>query len=273
MSGPGAELLGQEEIDEVLDVLRGGRLSRYGSVEDPRFKGKVRRVEEEIARRSGVDHAVAVNSGTVALWIALAGVGIGAGDEVIVPGFTFVASISAIVYAGATPVLAEIDESLNLDPTDVASKVTNRTRAIMAVHMLGNPARLAELADIAKRHDLALIEDCAQAFGASYCGRPVGSVGVAAALSFNNFKTITCGDGGMVLTGMKLSVPTLVKRYGREAVQKMYAASLESIDCVEEIVHEENIDCFSSRCMTKGTPLSAPASRSGSGRSWGSTSA
>jgi len=200
VSGPGAELLGQEEIDEVLDVLRGGRLSRYGSVEDPRFKGKVRRVEEEIARRSGVDHAVAVNSGTVALWIALAGVGIGAGDEVIVPGFTFVASISAIVYAGATPVLAEIDESLNLDPTDVASKVTNRTRAIMAVHMLGNPARLAELADIAKRHDLALIEDCAQAFGASYCGRPVGSVGVAAALSFNNFKTITCGDGGMVLT-------------------------------------------------------------------------
>lgn len=200
MGGPGAELFGQEEIDEVLDVLRGGRLGRYGAEDDPRFKGKVHRLEEEIARRSGVAHAVAVNSGTTALWVALVGLGIGAGDEVIVPGFTFVASISAIVYTGATPVLAEIDESFDLDPADVAAKITPRTRAIMAVHMLGNPARLAELVEIAKRHGVALIEDCAQAFGASYCGRPVGSFGVAAALSFNSFKTISCGDGGMLLT-------------------------------------------------------------------------
>jgi dTDP-4-amino-4,6-dideoxygalactose transaminase len=200
MSGPGLNLVGQEEIDEVLDVLRSGFLYRYGPDTDPAFKAKVRALEDRVASRLGTRFAVAVNSGTSALSVILAGLAIGAGDEVIVPGFTYIASISAIVYAGALPVLAEIDDTLNLDPADVEARITPRTRAIMAVHMLGNPAHLEELGDVARRHNVALIEDCAQAFGATYNGKALGSFGIAGGLSFNAYKTITAGDGGMVVT-------------------------------------------------------------------------
>jgi dTDP-4-amino-4,6-dideoxygalactose transaminase len=198
------ELIGEEEIQEVLDVLCGGYLFRYGvslgNEVDPRFKGKVYQCEQEIASYIGVRYAVAVNSGTSALLTALAALGVGPGDEVIVPGFTFIASISSIVYSKAVPVLAEIDKSFNLDPEDVEAKITPHTKAIMAVHMMGNPARLRELKTIADHHGVLLLEDCAQAFGASYRGQAVGSVGKAGACSFNVYKTITSGDGGMVLT-------------------------------------------------------------------------
>ena len=198
------ELIGEEEIQEVLEVLRGGYLFRYGislgAEVDPRFKGKVYQVEREVAAYCGVKYAVAVNSGTSALLTALSGLGVGPGDEVIVPGYTFIASISSIIYARAVPVLAEVDRTLNLDPADVRAKITPRTRAIMVVHMAGNPARLDELKAIADEHGLFLIEDCAQAFGATYKGRPVGSIGHAGAFSFNVYKTITSGDGGMVVT-------------------------------------------------------------------------
>jgi dTDP-4-amino-4,6-dideoxygalactose transaminase len=127
-------------------------------------------------------------------------VGVGPGDEVIVPGFTFVASISSIVYSGARPVLAEIDESFDLDPRDVEGRITPRTRAIIAVHMLGSPAKLDELRAIATRHGIALIEDAAQAFGATYHGKWLGSLGDAGIYSFNEYKTITSGDGGMLVT-------------------------------------------------------------------------
>jgi dTDP-4-amino-4,6-dideoxygalactose transaminase len=204
MPGPGMELIGEEEIAEVLEVLRGGYLFRYGislgSQVDPRFQGKVYQVEEEIAKYCGLRHAVAVNSGTSALLTALAGLSIGPGDEVIAPGYTFIASLSSIVYSGAVPVLAEIDRTFNLDPEDVRAKITPRTKAIMAVHMMGNPARLDELKAIADEHNLLLIEDCAQAFGATYRGRPVGSIGHVGTFSFNVYKTITSGDGGMVVT-------------------------------------------------------------------------
>lgn len=199
------DLIGEEEIKEVLEVLRGGGyLFRYGislgDEVDPRFKGKVYQCEQETAKYCGVRYGVAVNSGTSALLTALCGLGIGPGDEVIVPGFTFIASISSIVYARAIPVLAEIDRTFNLDPEDVKAKITPHTKAIMVVHMMGNPARLDELKKIADDHGLALIEDCAQAFGATYKGRKVGSIGKVAGCSFNVYKTITSGDGGMVLT-------------------------------------------------------------------------
>jgi dTDP-4-amino-4,6-dideoxygalactose transaminase len=198
------ELIGEEEIQEVLEVLRGGYLFRYGislgAEVDPRFQGKVYQVEREIADYCGVRHAVAVNSGTSALLTALCGLGVGPGDEVIVPGYTFIASLSSIIYARAVPVLAEVDRTFNLDPADVRAKITPRTRAIMAVHMMGNPARLDELRAIADEHGLLLIEDCAQAFGATYKGRPLGSIGHAGGFSFNVYKTITSGDGGMVVT-------------------------------------------------------------------------
>jgi dTDP-4-amino-4,6-dideoxygalactose transaminase len=200
MPGPGSLLIGQEEIDEVIEVLRSKYLYRYGPDSDAEFKAKVRTLEENVASRLGTRYAVAVNSGTSALSVILAGLAIGAGDEVIVPGFTFIASMSAIVYAGALPVLAEIDDTFNLDPADVEARITPRTRAILAVHMLGSPARLDDLLAIAQRHGIALIEDCAQAFGGSFHGKPLGSTGVAGGLSFNAYKTITAGDGGMVVT-------------------------------------------------------------------------
>lgn len=200
MPGPGMELIGEEEKKELLEVIESGYLFRYGSDDNPNFKAKVYSLETEFAKLSGVKYAVAVNSGTTALLVALGGLGIGPGDEVIVPGYTFVASISSIIYARAIPILAEIDESFNLDPDDVQRKTTPRTKAIMAVHMLGNPTRLDELKKIADEHNLILLEDAAQAGGASYKGKPIGSIGNAGCFSFNIFKTITAGDGGMVIT-------------------------------------------------------------------------
>jgi dTDP-4-amino-4,6-dideoxygalactose transaminase len=193
------DLVGDEELAELADVIRSGRLSRYGP-DDGTFPAKVRRFEEAVADRAGVRHALAVNAGTSALVLALTGLGVGPGDEVIVPGFTYVATISAVVYARATPVLAEIDDSLNLDAADVERRITPRTKAIVVVHMLGNPARLAELQAVADRHSLPILEDAAQAFGATYRGRWLGSHGAVGIYSFNEYKTITCGDGGMLVT-------------------------------------------------------------------------
>jgi dTDP-4-amino-4,6-dideoxygalactose transaminase len=201
MPGPGVELIGEEEIAEVLEVMRSRFLSRYGPSDDPAFGAKCRRVEQEIAALAGVSYGLGLSGGgSASIWLALLGLGIGPGDEVIVPGFTFVASISAIVYARAVPVLAEIDETFNLDPADVEARITPRTKAILVVHMLGAPARLDELEAVAERHGIALVEDCAQAFGATYRGQGVGGIGTIGAYSFNEFKTITCGDGGMVVT-------------------------------------------------------------------------
>lgn len=200
MPGPGRELIGEAEKQEILDVLEQGYVFRYGKPDNPAFKAKVYKLEQQVAAMSHVPYAVAVNSGTSALLVAVGGLGIGPGDEVIVPGYTFIASMSAVIYARAIPILAEIDETLNLDPQDVRRKITPRTKAIMAVHMLGNPARLDELRALADEHGLFLIEDCAQAFGASYKGRPIGSIGHAGTFSFNVHKVITAGDGGMVIT-------------------------------------------------------------------------
>jgi dTDP-4-amino-4,6-dideoxygalactose transaminase len=199
MPGPGLDLVGEEELAELAEVIASGRLSRYGP-DDDTFPAKVRTFEEAVAAQSGAAHALAVNAGTSALYLALTGVGVGPGDEVIVPGFTFVATISAVVYAQALPVLAEIDATFNLDPVDVEARITPRTRAIVAVHMLGAAARIEELRDVARRHGLALIEDAAQAFGGTLRGRWLGTFGDIGAYSFNEYKTITCGDGGMVVT-------------------------------------------------------------------------
>ena len=198
--GPGSYVFGEEEKREVMDVLESGYLFRYGQADDPAFKHKVATFEKEFTEIIGVKHAVATNSGTGSLMCCLAALGIGAGDEVIVPGYTFIASISSIVLSNAIPVLAEIDESLTLDPVDVEKRITPRTRAILPVHMLGNPCDLDPIMAIARKHKLAVIEDCCQSFGASYKGRRAGTYGDMAAFSLNVFKTITSGDGGVVAT-------------------------------------------------------------------------
>jgi dTDP-4-amino-4,6-dideoxygalactose transaminase len=200
MSGPGSELIGEEEKKAILEVLESGRLFRYGSADDPKFLAKVWELEKKVAQYLNIKHTVAVNSGTSALLVALHALGVGPGAEVIVPGYTFIASMTSIIYGRAVPVLAEIDESLTLDPEDVKKRVTPRTKAIMLVHMLGNPGYIKELRKIADDNGLFLIEDCAQAFGATYRGSSVGSYGDIGTFSFNVYKTITAGDGGMVGT-------------------------------------------------------------------------
>lgn len=203
MPGPGAYLAGEEERKEVADVMESQYLSRYGSEEDPRFKRKVITLEKEFAERSGTQYSVAVNGGTGAIMAALTALGVGPGAEVIVTGYTFVASISAIIAVGGTPVLAEIDESLTMDPEDLEQRITDRTKVIMPVHMLGNPAAMDGIMAIAGKHKLMVLEDCCQALGAYYKNKPIGSIGHVGAFSLNINKTITCGDGGIVITNSK----------------------------------------------------------------------
>lgn len=198
--GPGAFWFGDEERKEVMDVLESGHLFRYGSPDDPIFCRKTVTFESEFAAKMNAAHAVATTSGTGSLLCCLAALGIGAGDEVIVPGYTFIASISSIMLMNARPVLAEIDESLTLDPTKIEALITPATKAIMPVHMLGNPCDMEPIMAIAKKHNLFVIEDCCQACGAKYHGRRVGTYGDIAAFSLNVFKTISSGDGGAVLT-------------------------------------------------------------------------
>jgi dTDP-4-amino-4,6-dideoxygalactose transaminase len=200
MPGPGAYLFGDEERKEVADVLETGYLSRYGREDDPRFKRKVVTLEREFAEKINVKHALATNGGTGSLMAALVALGVSRGDEVIVPGYTFVASISAVIAVGGTPILAEIDESLTIDPSDIERRITPRTKAIMPVHMLGNPSNLDRVMSIAAAHDIPVIEDACQSLGASYRGRMTGSFGAINAFSLNINKTITAGDAGMVTT-------------------------------------------------------------------------
>ena len=200
MAGPGAYLVGEEERREVAEVMETGYLSRYGSADDPRFRRKVITLEQRFSERIGVAHVVAVSGGTGAIMAALVALGVGPGVEVLVPGYTFVASISAILAVGGIPVLTEIDESLTMDPGDLENKISKNTGVIMPVHMLGNPADLDRILSITRKHGLSVLEDCCQALGASYRGRAIGSIGEIGAFSLNINKTITCGDGGMVVT-------------------------------------------------------------------------
>jgi len=200
MPGPGAYLVGAEEKRHVAEVMETGYLSRYGSEDDPRFCRKVVTLEKKFAERSGTRYALAVSGGTGAVMASLVSLGVGPGVEVLVPGYTFVASISAVLAVGGIPVLTEIDESLTMDPKDLEQKITKRTRVIMPVHMLGNPSAMDEIMAIARRNKLLVLEDCCQALGARYHGKPVGAIGDIGAFSLNINKTITSGDGGMVIT-------------------------------------------------------------------------
>ena len=200
MPGPGYYWIGEEEEKELLEVIRAHYLFRYGDEKDPAFKHRVKTLEQEVAEGFGAKYALAVSSGTAALIVAMAAAGIGPGDEVIVPGYTFIASMSSVIFCSAVPVLAEVDESLTLDPKDVESRITPYTKAILPVHMIGNSADLDALRAIADKHKLMLIEDTAQAFGGSYKGKRLGTIGLLGTYSFNIFKTINAGDGGMLVT-------------------------------------------------------------------------
>ena len=197
---PGFELFGDAERKEVNDVLDSGVLMRYGF--DGLRKGhwKAKDLEKAIRERFDVHHAQLVSNGTAAVSTALAVAGIGSGDEVIMPSFTFVASFEAIMMIGATPVVVDIDDTLTLDIEAVKAAITPKTKAIMPVHMCGSMAHLDALKSICTQHNLLLIEDACQAIGGTYKGKPLGSIGDLGCFSFDFVKTVTCGEGGGVIT-------------------------------------------------------------------------
>ncbi|NNK60898.1 MAG: DegT/DnrJ/EryC1/StrS family aminotransferase [Flavobacteriaceae bacterium] len=197
---PGFELFGDQERKEVNDVLESGVLMRYGFDAMRNGHWKAKELEKALESRLQVNHVQLVSSGTAAVSVALAVAGVGAGDEVIMPTFTFVASFEAIIAVGAIPVIVDIDSTLTLDPEAVEAAITSKTKAVMPVHMCGSMANLNALSAICKAHDLILVEDACQAIGATYNGKPLGSIGDVGCFSFDFVKTITCGEGGAVVT-------------------------------------------------------------------------
>ena len=197
---PGYEVIGEEEKKEVLEVLSRKVLFRYGFDDQRQGVFKVRDFEKQFADYCGVKHALAVSSGTAALRVALGALGISPGDEVITQGFTFVATWETILDAGAIPVFTEIDDTLCLDPDDLERRITPRTKAVMPVHMCGSMARIEEIIRVAERNHLPVIEDTAQSCGGKWKGKSLGSFGTMGTFSFDSVKTVTTGEGGMVVT-------------------------------------------------------------------------
>lgn len=200
---PGYELFGASERKHVNDVMETGILMRYG-FDGPR-KGiwKAKELEQAICSVFGAQHAQLVSSGTAALTTALSALGIGYGDEVIMPSFTFVASFEAVLSVGAVPVLVDVDDTLTLDPAAVRRAITPQTKCIMPVHMCGSMADLEALQAICQEHKLLLLEDACQSIGAQYKGKYLGTIGDAGTFSFDFVKTITCAEGGVVLSNKK----------------------------------------------------------------------
>ena len=197
---PGFEVIGAEEQAEINDIFaRGGVLFRHGFDALRNDCYKVREFETAFAAYMKVPHALAVTSGTAALRVALAALDLQPGDEVITQSFTFVATAEAIIEARAVPVCCEVDATLNMDPADLERRITPRTRAVIAVHMLGTPARLREISAICDRHNLVLIEDAAWGCGGSLDGRALGTWGRMGTFSFDFAKTMTTGEGGMIV--------------------------------------------------------------------------
>ncbi|MCH9743199.1 MAG: DegT/DnrJ/EryC1/StrS family aminotransferase [Proteobacteria bacterium] len=197
---PGFEWMGAEEKAEINQVLDQGFIFRYNFDGVRNNVWKAREMESMLCERMQTKFAHLVSSGTSALSTALTAMGVGAGDEVIVPTFTFVASVEAVVSLGAIPVFADVDDTLCLSAASIEQKITPRTKAINVVHMCGSMADMDAIMVVAKKHNLLVLEDACQAIGASYKGKPLGSIGDAGCFSFDSVKTITCGEGGGIIT-------------------------------------------------------------------------
>ena len=197
---PGFECIGQEELEEVQRVFEnGGVLFRHGFEALRNNYYAVKDFEVEFGRKMACPNTLAVTSGTAALRVALAALRIGKGDEVICPAFTFVATVEAVIESGATPVCIDIDKSLNMCPKSLEMAVTEKTKAVIVVHMLGTPARLEELKEVCESRNIRLIEDTAWGCGGHLKGKALGTWGDAGTYSFDYAKTITTGEGGMVV--------------------------------------------------------------------------
>ena len=199
LTGPnwGPQYYEGEEQTQLQEVLAGHNPFRFSNPVD---KSKVALFENEYAARMRTKYALAVTSGTAALHTAMVALEVGPGDEVILPAWTWYSCYNTILQVGALPVFAEIDESFNLDPADIEHRITPQTKVIMAVHLQGNPADMDPILEIARRRGLKVLEDASQSVGASYKGRPLGSMGDIAIYSLQQSKTITAGEGGVVVT-------------------------------------------------------------------------
>ncbi len=200
---PGFEIFGDEEKKEVADVLGTGVLFRYGFEKARNGQFKALEFEKTLCSITGSKYSHLCSSGTAALSTALAACGIGAGDEVIVPPFTFVATFEAVLTAGAIPVFCDIDETLCLNPDRIEAVITPRTKAVVPVHMCGSMARIDEIKTICQKNGLILLEDACQSLGATYQGKTIGTFGLAGCFSFDSVKTVTCGEGGGIITDDK----------------------------------------------------------------------
>ena len=188
--------IGQEEIDAVVDTLKRGVLSRFQGG----TTGYLAQAERDLAQKIGTNHALMVNSGTSALICAMVALGIGKGDEVLVSAYTWISTPLAPMLLQAIPKLVEIDSSLTMDPDDLERKITPKTKAIICIHMANRPCNMDRIMGIANRHNIPVVEDTCQAAGILYKGKRLGSIGKIGCFSFNNYKNITCGEGGAVLT-------------------------------------------------------------------------
>jgi dTDP-4-amino-4,6-dideoxygalactose transaminase len=194
---PGAHYMDEEEVEAVTRVVRSRSTFRYYGLDPQR---ETETFELEFAKFIGVEHALATSSGTGALHTALGALGVGPGQEIIVPAYLWVSVVAAVVNLGAIPVLADIDDTFCLDPAAVRSQITPRTRGIILIHMSGAPGNAPAIAKIAREHGLFLLEDCAQCAGGTIDGRKVGSFGDMAIFSFQMNKNMTSGEGGCVVT-------------------------------------------------------------------------
>ena len=188
--------IGPEEIQAVTDVLKSGRLTRFQAGTD----GYLAKAERALAEKIGVKHALLVNSGTSALMCAMVALGIGPGDEVLLSAYTWISTPLAPMLLQAVPKLVEIDETLTMDPDDLERKISPRTKAIVVIHMANLPCNMERIMEIANRHGIPVVEDACQAVGGLYKGRRLGSIGAIGCFSFNNYKNITCGEGGAIVT-------------------------------------------------------------------------
>ena len=200
---PGYELVGDEELESIKKIFKEGNgvLFRQGFENLRGASWCVKNFEAEFAKEFGSQDALAVSSGTAALRVALAALGVGRGDEVITQAFTFVATVEAIVESGAVPIITEIDNSLNMSPVSLQAKITKKTKAVIVVHMLGTPANMDEIVEVCKTNNIILIEDTAWGCGGSYKGKLLGTIGDIGCFSFDFAKAITTGEGGMVISG------------------------------------------------------------------------
>lgn len=221
---PPHPIIEEEEKGAVLDVLNSGRLSYFIASKGQLFYGggKVIEFEEQFSKYIRAKYAVSMNSATACLHAALAAVGVGGGDEVIVPPYTFTSTASTVLMQNATPVFADVDgDTFCIDAADIEKKITSKTKAVVVVHLFGRPADMDEIMKLAKKFKLKVIEDCAQSPGAIYKGRKVGTIGDIGVFSFTESKIITTGEGGMLVTDNKneAKIAQMVRNHGEALVE------------------------------------------------------